>query len=90
MALYYVEIVLKAKKEYLRLPQSLKNRIQELILSLEKDPRPFGSKKRRETDYYRILIGDYRIVYMDENRNSFISIIFWVCCFSWRVRYEKG
>jgi len=52
MALYYVEIVLKAEKEYLRLPQSLENRIQELILFLEKDPRPFGSKKRRETDYY--------------------------------------
>jgi len=41
MARYAIEIVQKAEKEYLKLPQSVKRRIQELILSLEEEPRPF-------------------------------------------------
>jgi mRNA-degrading endonuclease RelE of RelBE toxin-antitoxin system len=44
MGLYSVEIISKAEKECLRLSESVKNRFQEIILALEKDPRPFGSK----------------------------------------------
>ncbi len=43
MAVYSVEIVSKAEKEYLRLLHSVKSRFQEIILSLQKDSRPFGS-----------------------------------------------
>jgi mRNA interferase RelE/StbE len=75
MAVYSVEIVSKAEKEYLRLPQSVKNRFEEIILSLEKDPRPFGSKKLRETDYYRIRNGDYRIVYSVDDKLRVIKIL---------------
>jgi mRNA interferase RelE/StbE len=75
MAVYSVEIVSKAEKEYLRLPQAVKNRFQEIILSLEKDPRPFGSKKLRETDYYRIRSGDYRIVYSVDEKSREIKIL---------------
>jgi mRNA interferase RelE/StbE len=75
MAVYSVEIVSKAEKEYLRLPQSVRNRFQEIIFSLEKDPRPFGSKKLRETDYYRIRRGDYRIVYSVDDKSRVIKIL---------------
>ena len=75
MVIYSVEIVPKAEKEYLNLPQSVKKRFQEIILSLEKDPRPFGSKKLRETDYYRLRSGDYRIVYSIDDKSRVVKIL---------------
>lgn len=68
MTMYSVEIVQNAEKEYFKLPESAKRRIQELILSLEMEPRPRGAKKLRETDYYRVRSGDYRIVYSIEDK----------------------
>jgi len=75
MAIYSVEIVSKAEKEYLKLPQSVKSRFQEIILSLEKDPRPFGSKKLRETDYYRLRRGDYRMSYSIDDKSRVVKIL---------------
>ncbi len=75
MAIYSVEIVPKAEKEYLKLPRAVKSRFQEIILSLEKEPRPFGSKKLRETDYYRLRNGDYRIVYSIDDRSRVVKIL---------------
>ena len=65
---YIVEIVPKAEKEFLKLSEVLRRKIRNKILSLEENPRPFGSKKLRETEYFRIRAGDYRIVYsIDDN-----------------------
>ena len=65
---YIVEIVPKAEKEFLKLSEVLRKKIRNKILSLEENPRPFGSKKLRETEYFRIRVGDYRIVYsIDDN-----------------------
>jgi mRNA interferase RelE/StbE len=75
MARYFVEIVQKAEKEYLRLPQSVKHRIQELILSLEIEPRPSGSKKLKETAYYRVRSGDFRIVYSIDDKARLVKIL---------------
>lgn len=66
---YIVEIVPRAEKEFLRLPPTEQKKIRNKILSLEKDPRPFGAKKLRETEYFRIRSGDYRVVYsIDDDR----------------------
>ncbi len=66
---YIVEIVPRAEKEFLRLPPTEQKKICNKILSLEKDPRPFGAKKLRETEYFRIRSGDYRVVYsIDDDR----------------------
>ena len=63
MARWRVEIVRKAEKEYTTLPADAKKRIKARILSLETNPRPSGSRKLKETDYYRLRSGDYRVVY---------------------------
>ena len=63
MALWRVEIVRKAEKEYAALPSIAKKRIKTRILSLETNSRPSGSRKLKETDYFRLRSGDYRIVY---------------------------
>ena len=75
MARYAIEIVQNAEKEYLKLPQSVKHRIQELILSLEIEPRPSGSKKLKETAYYRGRSGDFRIVYIIDDKARLVKIL---------------
>lgn len=67
---YTVKIVAKAEKEFLKLPETVKNRVREKILLLENNPRPFGSKKLRETEYYRIRIGDFRVIYSIHDNNK--------------------
>jgi mRNA interferase RelE/StbE len=38
---------------------------------LTENPEPFGSQKLKETDYSRIRVGDYRIIYsVDDNRKE--------------------
>ncbi|OHB97782.1 MAG: hypothetical protein A2W74_09230 [Planctomycetes bacterium RIFCSPLOWO2_12_38_17] len=72
---YSIEIVTKAEKEFLKLPETAKNRVREKILLLENNPRPFGSKKLRETEYYRIRIGDFRVIYSIHDNNKIVKIL---------------
>lgn len=75
MANYAVEIVRRAEKEFLNLSPTVKQRIQELILSLEMEPRPCGAKKLKETPYYRIRSGDFRIVYSIDDKAELVKIL---------------
>jgi len=72
---YSIEIIPKAEKEFLKLPDNFKSLIRKSILQLEDNPRPFGVKKLRETDYYRIRIGDYRVLYSIFDSSRLIKIL---------------
>jgi mRNA interferase RelE/StbE len=72
---YTVEIVSKAEKEFLRLPAAARGQICKKILSLEENPKPFGSKKLRETNYHRLRAGDYRIVYSVNDETKTINVL---------------
>ncbi len=72
---YRIAIVSKAEKEFLKLPSASRNQIRKKILSLEENPKPFGSKKLRETDYYRLRAGDYRIVYSVDDKNRIVKVL---------------
>jgi len=72
---YVIEIVPKAEKEYLKLPDSIQSRIKQNILSLEDNPRPVGSKKLRQSAYYRIRTGDYRIVYSINDDTKIVKVL---------------
>jgi mRNA interferase RelE/StbE len=72
---YSIEIVAKAEKEFLKLPETAKKRVREKILLLENNPRPFGSKKLRGTEYYRIRIGDFRVIYSIHDNNKIVKIL---------------
>jgi mRNA interferase RelE/StbE len=72
---YTVEIVSKAEKEFLRLPAVVRSQICKKILSLEENPKPFGSKKLRETNYHRLRAGDYRIVYSVNDVTKTIKVL---------------
>ncbi len=62
MGKYSVEIISRAEKEFIKLPEPAMVKIRKEILSLEDNPRPARHKKLKETEYYRIRIGDYRVV----------------------------
>ncbi len=72
---YSIEIVPKAEKELLKLPDNFKNLITKAILQLEDNPRPFGVKKLRETEYYRIRVRDYRLLYSISDSSGLIKIL---------------
>jgi mRNA interferase RelE/StbE len=72
---YIVEIVPKAEKEFLKLPEVLRRKIRNKILFLEENPRPFGSKKLRETEYFRVRAGDYRVVYSVDDENRIVKVL---------------
>ena len=72
---YIVEIVPKAEKEFLKLPPIEQKKNRNKILSLEKGPRPVGAKKLKETEYFRIRAGDYRVVYGIDDDRKIVKIL---------------
>jgi len=72
---YSVEIIARAEKEFLKLPVSAREKIHKQILSLEDNPRPFGCKKLKETEYYRLRSGDYRIIYSITDKIKAIKVL---------------
>lgn len=72
---YSIEIIPKVEKEFLKLPENFKNHITKAILQLEDNPRPFGVKKLRETEYYRIRVGDYRVLYSISDSSRSVKIL---------------
>ena len=61
---YRVKIEAPAWKQLMALPISLQERLMNAVEKLEDEPRSAGCTKLSGADnYYRIRVGDYRIVY---------------------------
>lgn len=75
MGKYNIEIILKAEKEFLKLPEKVKVLITKKILLLEDNPRPFGAKKLKQTEYYRIRAGDFRAIYSIDDTNKKVKVL---------------
>ena len=61
---YTVRYDSAALKNLGKLPADIRQRIREKVRNLEGDPRPPGVKKLKGmTDYYRIRVGEYRVIY---------------------------
>lgn len=72
---YRLEIATSAERQFKKLSAAIQKRIVPKLLSLEKQPRPFGSQKLRETDYYRLRVGDYRIIYALDDTAKTVTIL---------------
>lgn len=60
------KVILKpaAEKQFAKLPKGIQKRLFSAFLTLADNPRPYGHiKLQGNTDYYRVRVGDYRIVY---------------------------
>lgn len=73
---YEIVFTRSASKEIQSLSDSLVNRIFIKIEALATEPRPNGCTKLSGYDnFWRIRIGDYRVIYSIESKEKLIDII---------------
>ena len=65
----------QAGKDLDQIPSRLANRIYERAGSLALNPRPTGALKLKGHSYWRIRIGDYRVLYSIDDKEKIISIM---------------
>ena len=71
--MYRIVVLKRAKKFIDKLPKNEKKRIVDAI---EKLPHDGDIKKiQGHTDYYRLRVGDYRIIYTVDNGKLLICIV---------------
>ena len=71
---YRIIIEKKACKEAERIPTKYRASIDQVILSLTANPKPYGSKKLTEKEGYRIRVGDYRILYTIDDEAKVVVV----------------
>jgi mRNA interferase RelE/StbE len=74
--IYRIIISPTALKYLKSLPQNVKQRINDKILALAKNPRPAGAKALQGMKgLLRVRIGDYRVIYKVEHDRLLILIV---------------
>jgi len=75
-ARYIVTVTKRARKELAALPRKAREHIEKTIDSLELHPRPEGCKKLKgSSDLWRVAAGEYRILYIIEDRIVLITVV---------------
>jgi mRNA interferase RelE/StbE len=73
---YRIEVTPRARKDLKALPKRERRRVSEQIDALRTDPRPTGCQKLKgREDFYRIRVGDYRVIYQIEDKILLILIV---------------
>jgi mRNA interferase RelE/StbE len=72
---YAVILRRSAEKELDRLTTKLRQRIASKLLELENNPRPHGVQKLQGHDGYRIRVGDYRVLYLIDDKEETIEVL---------------
>jgi len=72
---YSITISNTAQRQLDSLPDKTAEKLIAVIKRLAQNPRPFGYKKLRGRDGYRIKRGNYRILYEIIDQNLIIGII---------------
>ncbi len=75
MASYTITLSKKAQKQLDQLSDIIAEPILEALQSLEENPRPFGYKKLKGREGYRIRVGNYRIIYTILDVKLIVDII---------------
>jgi len=73
---WQVRLKRQPEKMLRRLPKKLAHRIDQALLSLSDNPFPLNSKALTGLDnFYRLRVGDWRIVYTVENDQLLVLVI---------------
>lgn len=70
-----------AEKDLDKLDAKLGSRILEKIAELTANPKPNSCKKLKNTNYYRVRVGDYRVVYEIDDKDKSVTI--------YKIRHRK-
>jgi len=77
MASYNVDFKPSVNKDFRRLPKSVVERVMKRIEKLNDEPFPHGVEKLESVErLYRIVVGDYRIIYEVDTHAKQIMILY--------------
>ena len=79
--MYHLKIKERAQKDIKKLAPSYRTRIVQLVRFLADDPRPVHSGKLTNREEWRLRFGDYRILYVIDDKNRIVTIV--------RVKHRK-
>jgi mRNA interferase RelE/StbE len=72
---YALALTSAAQRDLKRLPNVVSKRVDEAILSLRQDCRQNGCiKLGGESHLYRMLVGDYRVIYAIDDPKELVTI----------------
>ncbi|MBI1869349.1 type II toxin-antitoxin system RelE/ParE family toxin [Candidatus Gottesmanbacteria bacterium] len=72
----------RVKKKIIQLPPSVKKRLPLILLEIKQNPI-FGAKLHGDLeDFYKIRIGDYRIIYTFDVKSSTVEVL--------RIEHRQG
>ena len=81
---YRVEAMPAARRDLqalTRVERDTRVRIDTAILALASDPRPHGSIKLQGSEFYRVVVGDYRIIYSVDDGERMVLLL--------RIRHRR-
>jgi mRNA interferase RelE/StbE len=77
LTFYTVKIDKRVKKDFKSIPVQEIERIKSAILELSNNPRPDGCTKLKgkRNDYYRIRVGNYRVIYSIQDEILLVLVV---------------
>jgi mRNA interferase RelE/StbE len=72
---YRVELSPAAQRELRRLPPGEAARLRGPILSLSLEPRPPGVPKLADGDFWRLRVGDRRVIYLIDDPAALVVVL---------------
>ncbi len=72
---YQVFIERYAVKQILKLDKNAIPLVKSAIAGLAENPRPFGYKKLKGEEAFRIRVGSYRIIYEIDDNKIMITVV---------------
>lgn len=75
MTTYAIRYARGVKKDFKSIDNATQIRIVKAIQKLAISPRPVGAKKLVGREYYRIRVGDYRVIYDIQDQKLIILVI---------------
>jgi mRNA interferase RelE/StbE len=70
-----VQLAPAAQRQLRRLPPGDAARLRGPILALAPEPRPPGAVKLADTDYWRLRVGDLRVIYLVDDDASLVVVL---------------
>ncbi len=70
-----VELAPAAQRQLRRLPPGDAARLRGPILALAIEPRPSGAAKLADSDFWRLRVGDLRVIYTIDDAASLVVVL---------------
>lgn len=72
---YSIEIAPVAERQIRKLEPAIRKRLFKKLETLALNPRPVGVEKLSGSEFYRVRVGDYRIIYDIEDNVTKVLVL---------------